>query len=149
MRLPARASGWPYLFDRARGDGAPRRAYARCLLVILVTLGDRQLLLFEVEPRLLEHGYCLYLCEPTEAVHWTSIETSLTVLRAYVGRLDKLGLNEAFKGLSLRPALAVKHSYDRDEEERIVGINVDALHRALLRACANEAPIPEDRRAAA
>lgn len=149
MRLPAQASGWPYLFDRARGDGMPRRAYARCLLVILVTLGDRQLLLFEVEPRLQEHGYCLYLCEPTEAVRWTSIEASMMVLRAYAGRLDKRGLGEAFKGFSSRSALAVKHSYDRDEEERIIGLNPDALHRALMRGCAHERPHIEDRRDAA
>lgn len=143
LRLPARASGWPYLFDRARGDGAPRRAYARSLLVILVTLGDRQLLLFEVEPRLLETGYRLYLCEPTESVHWTSIETSLLILRAYEGRLDERGLVHAFKGLSTMAAVAVNHSYERDAEDRIIGLNPDALHRALMRACAQ--PLLEDR----
>lgn len=145
LRLPARASGWPYLFDRTRGDGAPRRAYARSLLVILVTLGDRQLLLFEVEPRLLETGYRLYLCEPTESVHWTSIESSLLILRAYEGRLDERGLVHAFKGLSTMAAVAANHSYERDAEDRIIGLNPDALHRALTRACVNDQPPLEDR----
>ncbi len=136
-RLPAQASGWPYIFDRDRGDGAPRRAYARCLLVILVTFRRRQLLLFEVEPRLLETGYRLYLCEPTETVHWMSIETSLLILRTYEGRLDDHGLVHAFKGLSTIAAMAVNHYYERDAEKRIIGLNPDALHRALTRACAD------------
>ncbi len=149
MRLPAKASGWSYLFDRTRGGGSPRRAYARCLLVILVTLGDRQLLLFEVEPRLLETGYRLYLCEPTEAVHWTSIETALLTLRAAEGRLDARGLVQAFKGLSTMAAMAVNHSYERDAEGRIIGLSPDTLHRAFMRVCVYERSLLEERRDAA
>ena len=125
--------GWAFLFDRPRGAGLPRRAFPRCLLVIQVTVHGQQLLLFEVEPRLSETGYRLYVCEPTEALEWTSVLTALTVLREYKGSLDEDGLAKAFKGLPAHSSRAVNHFYERDKSERIVGLNADALYRALER----------------
>ena len=130
-QVPAR--GWVFLFDRPRGDGGPRRAFARCLLVIQVTVHGQQLLLFEVEPRLSETGYRLYVCEPTEAVHWTSVVTALDGLRSAEGRLHGKGLIKAFTALTKHPVRAVNHFYERDGSDRIVGLDADALYRALTR----------------
>lgn len=130
-RLHVDSRGWPYHVDRSGPN--LRQASARCLLVIQVLVDGRNLVLFEIEPRALETGYRLYVCEPSGDVDWVSVENVLITLRAYEGRLDEHGLGSAFKSLTPRPAIALNHSYKRDGDDRIVGLNKDALLRGLQR----------------
>lgn len=126
-------SGWEFIFEPPLAEGGPKRAHPRCLLVVCLQFAGRDLLLFEVEPRVSEQAYRFYIAEVPETVSLAAIETALIVLQAHSGRLPASALSMAFRSLTNNKVVVSKHRYIRNTQQEIIALETGSLLRAITR----------------
>jgi hypothetical protein len=132
-------SGWEVIKDGAQNSGAERRSrklsrYARCVLILSIRIGDRELMLFEIEqsPRLNANGYRMVAFEPTQVPALQNVIPVLNEIREKEGTFKEQELQAAFSPLTSRPVSSRKHWYVKstaEESSIVTGLRSDLLHQ--------------------
>lgn len=137
-----RARGWGYVYEDADADwGTQRTAHPRCLLVLQVTLENRTVLIFEIEPRTQDTGYCTYLMEPTHSFGMVDLAGAVERIREFEGRIDVEALPIVFEGISIKP-IARRHHHGRlpDDDGRTNKVLDQGGLLRRLQAALSDAP---------
>ena len=129
--------GWEFLFEKVLTDaGACRRSYPRCMLVLRVTIEKQDIIVFEIEPRQTEAGYCTYLMKPTTEFNFFDLAAVVENIRRWAGRVDPADMRHVFDRISSSP-IARRHRYARQKGGGpIQGFDPESLLRGLRSALA-------------
>lgn len=133
--------GWEFINEEVKTErmGSYRSAYPRCLLIVRVLLRGQEIVLFEVEPRRSDNGYCTYIMAPTVGYNWMDLESIVERVRRRAGRVNKDDLQQVFERVSSKPT-ARKHAYlRRDDDTVFTGLDSASLLRKLEAAVAEDA----------
>lgn len=129
------AHGWEVLFDDHRHDATgARRRYPRCVLIVEIRIAQRDLLMFEVEPRTAEPSYRSYILRPLPTCSDVNIEEVLLRLRELRGRVPHAKLGHVFEPISDSACVAWRHRYEHGPDGELVGTSASTLLSGLMKA---------------
>lgn len=137
-------TGWEVIKDDSQKSVSDKKSrkparYARCVLILLINIGDRKLMLFEIEPKpkINASAYCMVALEPTEAPTPWLVGSVLNAIRDNKGTFQNHTLQAAFAPLTSGPVSSRKHSYKYmkspdGESQTTIGLRSDLLYQWLI-----------------
>jgi hypothetical protein len=147
-RIPRK--GWVVIKSSMNGseDGGQggratnrRQTYPRTVLLCEILIGDKRLVLIDIEPRSSSEGFCLVAFQTRQAISAENIEPVLAAIRGNEGRFKIDTLDEAFSTIAESPVATIDHRYeyeagDGPDQKIARALNSRFLFERLMRVAA-------------
>lgn len=137
-------TGWEIIKDGSQKSATDKKSrkpprYARCVLILLISIGNRKLMLFEIEPnpRINTSAFCMVAFEPTQAPAPWLVGSVLNAIRDNKGVFENRTLQAAFSPLTSGHVSSRKHSYKYmkspdGKSQTTIGLRSDLLCQWLI-----------------